>query len=242
MSDSIVFISDIHGNIVAFREVLKQLDGADIFSLGDTVGYGPYPAQCVDAVIEHCSGVIQGNHDAAVAEEINYNTFSPPARRSAEWTREQLSARQINYLRNLPLSLENDNFKLFHGSPSQPLRQYIETPTGIRGAYSEAGKPGLLALGHTHKPYLYLPGEEEFMQESITPGKKIAIPPGGAVLNPGSVGQPRDGDPRACFARYRPRTGELVFQRVDYDIDKVSAAIKKEKLPSFLGERLREGY
>ncbi len=239
---TVVFISDIHGNIDALEKVLDQLNEEEIYCLGDTVGYGPQPKRCVELVRSISSGTIMGNHDAAVAEELDYSSFNPVARRLTDWTRGRLGSEQLRYLQNLPRSLERKQFQLFHGSPTRPLRQYVESPADIQNAFSEADAPVLLGLGHTHKPYLYRVDGENYLRPPASPGEKIKILSGGAVLNPGSVGQPRDGDPRASFARYWPESSEVAFYRVQYNIDRVCKEIEAREFPPFLCERLREGY
>ncbi|MGM0380501.1 MAG: metallophosphoesterase family protein [bacterium] len=242
MEGALIFISDIHGNKLALQAVLEQLKGKNIYCLGDIVGYGPRPAGCVEIIRNNCRETIQGNHDAAVTGQHDYTTFTAPARRSTQWTRKRLNSGQLNFLRNLPLSLEKSNICLYHGSPAEPLRRYVETPADIQSAYHETEKPDLLVLGHTHKPYLYLVEEDELIAGAIEPGERIELPAGGAVMNPGSVGQPRDGDSRAAYACYWPESKEVSFYRVQYDIEEVCELIEKENLPDFLCERLREGY
>ncbi len=236
------FISDIHGNFVALQAVLERLTEEKIYCLGDIVGYGPEPCRCVETVRAASAGSIQGNHDAAIAGELDYSSFNSIARRATDWSRKRLDPEELRYLQNLPAVIEKEEFCLFHGSPSRPLQQYVDSPADIRTAYSEADFPKLLGLGHTHKPYLYLVKEEQYIRPSSNLGQKIKLPPGGAVFNPGSVGQPRDGDPRASFVRYWPDKGQLAFYRVKYDIVKVCEKIKEEGLPPFLCERLRGGY
>lgn len=223
-------ISDIHSNLVALEEVLARLKDVDrIFCAGDIVGYNPWPNEVIELIREDDRIVsVMGNHDLAVLTgDVSF--FNPIAARAVLWTRERLTRDNIEFLRNLPkkLELELEGMRIFlcHGSPADPIDEYVfpnVSDSRLRFLISLANSD-ILVMGHTHVPML------RFIDERL-------------VLNPGSVGQPRDFDPRASFAVLELPEMSVDIIRVEYDVQKVSEKILEEGLPIELAERLCYGW
>ena len=216
----IAVVSDIHSNKVALDAVLDDLPPVDgIVCAGDVVGYNPWPAACLDAVREREIPTVMGNHDRAVATGTAFR-FNSMAGAGVEHAREQLDDDAVAWLRGLPdaRTAFDGRVKLVHGHPDDPDRYtYPE-----EFAPSMLGDEDVLVTGHTH-----VQGHESFDE--------------GIVLNPGSVGQPRDGDPRAAYALLDLDERSVAERRVDYDIDAVAAAVRDAGLPERIGTRLYDG-
>ena len=227
----IAVISDIHSNLDALEAVVSKLPSYDeIVCLGDVVGYGPQPNEVVERLQQlRPTIVLMGNHDCAVVSG-DVADFSPHAAEAIEWTRREISEPGLRYLATLKssarLEVGDTTLALFHGSPRDPLNEYVfpGLPERMGRTLVEMAKAGVVLLGHTHMPMLY----------RFT---------GGVLANPGSVGQPRDGDPRASFALLTITEGEVSFEvrRVEYDMRPVADRIMRSGLPSFLAERLYIG-
>lgn len=223
------FISDIHANAPALRVVLDGLADRDvdrILCAGDVVGYYPFPNEVISLLQEHNVRSIVGNHDAAVLDE-NPSRFSINAKRAADWTRRQLTPENNAFLESLPLTIKETidgrDIYMVHGSPDDPLNEYIwddDVDERALGFWFD-DRPELVIFGHTHRPFV----------------KEITST---MVLNPGSVGQPRDKNPRSSFAVVDLHSLSVDRYRVDYDIDAV-ASETGEHLPRKLGDRLYEG-
>jgi len=244
----LLIISDLHGNYEALNTVLDTRmarEAEEIYCLGDIVGYGASPGDCIDRMRSSGAKVILGNHDALVTGRIPFQDINMLAKQAARWTQNQLTKRQIGYLRGLPVKRRTEEFMFYHGSPSKPLRQYVETPWDFRQAWSRVNDCRLLGLGHLHKPRLArgCHGEElqavkvkyeepfEFTEDEV------------GVFNPGSVGQPRDGDPRAsfCQAEVVGKNIKLSWQRLEYDVTAAADRIVEAGLPTRLADRLFKG-
>jgi putative phosphoesterase len=213
-------LSDIHGNRVALDAVLADMPSVDaLVCAGDVVGYNPWHADCVETVRERGVSTVSGNHDRAVAD-VGEFAFNSVAAAGVDHAREQLSAGQIEWLRSLPTErwLFEERLRLVHGHPADPDRYtYAGEFSGDLLDGADA-----LVLGHTH-------AQEHREVE------------GGVVLNPGSVGQPRDGDPRAAYAVLDMETLTVDEHRVEYDIDAVMDAVEEAGLPHRIGKRLYGG-
>lgn len=225
----VAFISDVHSNLEALNAVLGRLGDEELFCLGDLVGYGSNPNEVIELLEERGAVSLLGNHDAAVLTG-DTSWFNSTAAIAAKWTTKQLSERSVAYLRKLPLQIRVDldgvSTYLAHGSPDDNLREYVDpvTHADLFGHYLTRLDVGLVGLGHTHLPFVWT-GD------------------GGTVFNPGSVGQPRDGDWRASFAVVDFERGkpDVKLQRTEYDCDKTAEKIVKAGLPSSLGRRLLRG-
>jgi len=252
---SAAFISDIHGNLAALQAVLTDIERrgiTQIFCLGDVVGYGPDPAACVDLVRSRCRATIVGNHDEALVVG-NWLSFNQVARSAMEWTRKQLRPRiyrpgsraRWKFLAGLPRSFEWEGLYLVHGSPRDPVSEYIlprHADFPMPGMFEEifGGFESVCLVGHTHHAGVFLqtprfvpPSElaEGFEYEE---GRKL-------LINVGSVGQPRDRDPRACYVS-RDQTARFHYHRVEYPIEETQRKIRATRqLDDRLADRLAEG-
>ncbi len=241
-------ISDIHANIVAFDAVLAHAGDAfdKIWCLGDVVGYGPYPNECIDRLNEYDHLCIAGNHDWAALDKLDVDEFNANARFAVLWTREQLSAPHIEYLSSLPLhQLQDDVFTMVHGSPRHPIWEYILYPNVAHINFRHFDTPYCL-VGHTHNPMVFLEAETvDSVCEMVVPELDVytqALQNRRLIINPGSVGQPRDGDPRAAYGLLDTAAMTFEIRRVPYDIEAVQALMKQHDFPPKLWNRLAFGY
>jgi len=226
----LLIVSDIHSNLVALRKVLEESGRFDaVVCAGDVVGYGPNPAECIEVATSMGFRCVRGNHDHAVATG-DVCGFNPYAEEAAFTNRRLLDEAGRACLNLLPdgLSFEVEGVRVavFHGSPSDPLNEYIfpeEAELHVDGLLDETGAD-LLILGHTHIPY-------------VLRSKRRML------LNPGSVGQPRDGDPRASFMEVDVNGGvvSVAHRRIKYDVDEVADMMRHLGLPEFLASRLYHG-
>jgi len=227
----IVALSDIHSNLDALQAVLSVLPAHDeLYCLGDIVGYGPQPNEVIEILQQlRPTAVLLGNHDHAVVTG-DVSEFSSNAAKAIQWTRERISEDSRHYLERLKpsarIELEGKTLALYHGSPQDPLMEYVFPGLTARMGRRvvEMAEANIVLLGHTHMPMVY-----RFS--------------GGMLANPGSVGQPRDGDPRASFAVLTISQNDVRFdiQRVHYNVKSVADRILQSGLPSFLAERLYLG-
>ncbi len=243
----ILILSDIHANYYALESVLASAEGQydQVVCCGDLVGYNPHPDQVTDWVREHCRTVIRGNHDKVVAGFESLEWFNEVARTAACWTMDNMQPANIAYLADLPQGpADTANFKMCHGSPSDE-DEYVTNATEAAPCFSEFDG-SLLFFGHTHlqggfantrNKTLIIPAvkkkdcELEFQLQADTQ----------YMVNPGSVGQPRDGDPRAAYAIYETEDRVVALRRVTYPIAKTIADIREAGLPDVLGMRLLHG-
>lgn len=230
----IAIISDIHANIEALNAVLRDIGKVtSIYCVGDLVGYGPDPNKVIEILETLGIKSVMGNHDYATINNAPVG-FNEIAAAAVHWGHKNISKENMKLLSSLPehLLVEYDNLSMYlvHGSPRDPLNEYIipNTPDELLLHFLNNTKADFLIMGHTHLPF-YTNFEEQN---------------GGIVLNPGSVGQPRDHDPRAsyCIIEYEDEKIGIEIKRIDYDINKVSEKIRNAGLPEFLAERLFHGY
>jgi len=227
----LLVVSDIHSNLPALRRVLEDAGRFDVaICVGDIVGYGPDPTDCIETTEERGFRCVAGNHDDAVVTG-DVQGFNPYAAKAISINRLLLDDEDRPWLGRLPvrltLSLEGVEVAVFHGSPRDPLNEYIfPTEAEIRAAeFLELTDADLLILGHTHVPYVQVSGRR-------------------LVVNPGSVGQPRDGDPRASYMVIDVEEGEVAVahKRVEYDVDDVASRMRRLGLPEMLAVRLFHGW
>lgn len=234
-------LSDIHANVVALDAVLDAIGPVDaVWHLGDVIGYGPEPNLVVERLIGVGAVGVQGNHDAAACGGAEIDWFNPEARAAMEWTRRAISTATRSWLAALPDRVVDGSFTLVHGSPRDPLWEYVTSVPVARTNLALLSTPiGL--HGHTHIPVAYR--EEEGRIEAATPGdgSSVALDGRRLLLNPGSVGQPRDGNPKASYAIIDSDTGRCTWHRVGYDIEAVQAAMHAAGLPERLASRLSLG-
>ncbi|MDI6888902.1 MAG: metallophosphoesterase family protein [Methanocellales archaeon] len=215
-------IADIHSNLPALRAVLDHMKVDKILCAGDIVGYYPYPNEVIEIVRKHKIVSIRGNHDVAVITG-DTNWFNPLAASAIGWTRDNLSPKNMEFLKTLPEQLIFEDIAIFHGSPSDP-DEYVypmTSPTRLSGFLDQAGKK-ILVLGHTHVQWgLELDDRK--------------------IINPGAVGQPRDGNPKAAYAIFDTESGKLTMHRIEYDIEEVASKTISVGLPPYLAQRLFTG-
>lgn len=244
MSMRILVLSDIHANLTALDTVLEDAGSVDaVWCLGDIVGYGPDPNECVARL----RGLPQlvcllGNHDAAALSRIPIETFNMDARRSIEWMQEVLTRESLIFLSNLPETVVTGQATLAHGSPRNPVWEYILDLHNARQNF-EHFDTQLCIVGHTHLPIAYILNEEiNELHWMVPPEGQCIELKSRAIVNPGSVGQPRDHDPRASYAIYYPENNGWEIHRVEYDIKAVQKRIRAASLPMRHALRLVEGW
>lgn len=227
-------ISDIHANLEALTRALEALAGSgvdQIACLGDIVGYGANPNECIELVRRHCSLVLMGNHDQAAVDLKAAEFFSPHARVAVEWTALQLAPEHKRYLEGLPLTAECAGSLLVHASPHDPAEwHYILSEIDAQQAFGSF-EHRICFVGHSHVPGAFA---ERTRAQEVTKEDRF-------LVNVGSVGQPRDGDPRLSFGIFDPDVWEYRNVRVPYDVTTARAKILEAGLPVMLGERLLKG-
>lgn len=238
-----LIISDIHANLVAMEAVLAAARTYDVvWCLGDLVGYGPRPRECIALLRSLPHLCVVGNHDYAAIGRLKLDEFNPVAQEAFNWTARALTAGEVAFLDALPNRIIDDPVTLVHGSPRQPVWEYIYEPETALANF-ELLDTAVCFLGHTHVCSLFI--EAEVARGRVQyprPGECYTLGYGRALVNPGSVGQPRDGDPRAAFAVYDSEAGTVDFCRVEYDIASTQQQMAEERLPPALIRRLATGY
>jgi len=239
-----LLISDIHANLTALEAVLADAGSFDAaWCLGDLVGYGPDPNECVERVAAlpnlQC---VMGNHDAAALRRIEIDAFNPEARAALLWTQQRLSPANIAFLSQLPEMITVDQITLAHGSPRQPIWEYLlDTRTAtVNFDYFDTL---YCFVGHTHLPVIYYLPDDQRMAHLIVPENttQVTLAPR-AIINPGSVGQPRDRDPRAAYALLDMDDYTWAWHRVAYDIARVQERMRQAELPERHIVRLSAGW
>jgi len=237
-------LSDIHGNRVALAACVKALEAEevdDLHCLGDIVGYGPDPGGCIDLLRKKDIPSVLGNHDIAIADGEGLEWFNPLAHEAAMWTREQLTDEQIAYLAGLPRTRTLGVVTLCHGAPDD-THHYVVTEDEADEAL-ESVSTTYVVCGHTHLPTVHVIGERPFHMTDFEETTTVRIPPKcRALLNPGSVGQPRDGFPEASCAVVDTRRRTFTVHRVAYDVDAVMERMMELELPEMLASRLAVGH
>lgn len=238
-------LADIHGNLPALQAVIldaQRSGGFDVvWFLGDLVGYGPHPDECVEYLRQYPLTGVAGNHDLGAIGEIGLNRFNADAAMACLWTQRTISTSTAVFLRGLPRLLRLPPFILAHGSPRDPVWEYVFSPSQALGLGMLCAEPHYM-VGHTHVPAI-------FSMTAASPPPGVELEADGGVrlrgrllLNPGSVGQPRDGDPRASYALLDDSSETMLFKRVAYDVEATVAEMRRRGLPHRLGLRLRAGY
>ncbi len=236
---------DIHSNLAAFEAVLQDVErrgGFDkIWCLGDVVGYGPDPHECIELLrqYEHCC--VAGNHDWAAIGKMDTGDFNPVAARACHWTAQQLTSEDVDYLQNLPLKVCLDDFTLVHGSPREPIWEYLLSSEAAQDnfAYFETA---YCLVGHSHVPLIFELFSGTTIYRVFPHGNSLVLGENRLIINPGGVGQPRDGDPRASYAIYDTATQIIHHYRVEYDIQATQKRMIERGLPLPLILRLSQGW
>lgn len=241
---TILIVSDIHGNLAALEAVLAAAGPIDaVWNLGDTVGYGPYPDKCIDRMTSLAPALtLMGNHDAAAVGLLSLDEFNPIARAATLWTVDQLSDEHRALLAALPARVVADDCLCVHGSPRHPIWEYVYS-AAVADANFATFEESICFLGHTH---IQLIITDEMAGRGIEPalpldGDVLELAGARFIVNPGSVGQPRDGNPTAAFVLYEPLERRVTFRRVTYDIAETQAAMQRAGLPHPLIARLSAG-
>ncbi len=238
----IAVISDIHGNLEALEAVLadaKRESVSEIVCLGDVVGYGADPNECLERVRREAVATVLGNHDAAACDLRLADNFNEVARAAIRWTRDQLAPDRIQLLRSLPYDFLQGDTRFVHASPDDPPAwHYILTEQEAWNAFEACPEP-VCFVGHSHVPLRVVLRRGRLVvvdEEVVELGEEER-----ALLNVGSVGQPRDGDPRASYALWDPAARRMIARRVDYDVAKAARKIEAAGLPAILAKRLAIG-
>jgi diadenosine tetraphosphatase ApaH/serine/threonine PP2A family protein phosphatase len=239
----IAVVSDIHANFHAFEAALAAVDAERpdaIWCLGDLVGYGPRPNECCALARQRADVCLAGNHDLAVLGALDLEEFSGDAGAAVRWTREVIDDASRGYLARLRSDGESDGIGLFHGSPRDPVWEYVLTEAAAAGSFRAAPQP-LLLVGHSHVA-LALTELRSGVAGGLAPdGAEVDLSSGRWLLNPGSIGQPRDGDPRAAFLLLDLDARWARFRRVQYAVERTQAEIRERGLPELLADRLARG-
>ena len=240
-----LIVSDVHSNLEAFQAVIADAEthgGFDeIWSLGDLVGYGPDPSECVELLRSYTHSAVAGNHDLAATGMLSLDRFNPYAAAANRWTAAQLTREQRDYIGGLPLTLEIDEFTLAHGSPRDPIWEYLVTEDSAVACFTHIDTYWCL-VGHSHMPFLCVPrGTTGAVFMAFPQGKAVRLDDDALIINPGSVGQPRDRDPRASYVVYDDAAQTVAHRRVKYDIATTQAKMHQYGLPDYLIERLVVG-
>ncbi len=236
-------LSDIHANLVALEAVLAAAGTWDrVWFLGDLVGYGPNPNECVERLRALEPLALSGNHDWAVLNKLDTEEFNDDARRAVNWTRRELTDENMDYLRGLPPLHVAPPFTMAHASPRHPVWEYILDLQTALDNFDHFETP-ICLVGHSHIPALFLLDDTaaELNFYLLGDAETVDLSQGRIILNPGSVGQPRDGDPRASFAILDDEAQTWTLHRVEYDIAETQRRMHAHKMPSRLIERLEFG-
>jgi len=239
----IAVLSDIHSNLPALDAVLGSLGTVDaVWHLGDVVGYGPDADAVVRRLREAGAIGVRGNHDDAACGGDSIEGFNPDARKAAEWTRAHVDEATLSYLAGLPevLTPDGTDFTLVHGSPRDPIWEYLSSSSGARESLAVLETRYCL-VGHTHVPLVFRERHGAIERMTVEPESRLELGAGRMILNPGSVGQPRDGCPDASYLILDTAAGHATWHRVAYDIAAVQAAILAAGLPVSLARRLSYG-
>ncbi|HEX6293320.1 MAG TPA: metallophosphoesterase family protein [Herpetosiphonaceae bacterium] len=240
----VVLVSDIHSNAVALDAVLAALPAYDeLWCLGDTIGYGPEPNRCLEQIRKRARYALTGNHDLASLGLVSLADFNVLARTANQWNNEQLEPELRAYLQELPASLPlPPAVTLAHASPRDPIWEYVLDPETAKDNLEYFDTP-LCFVGHTHVPTIFAQhadGKAELRRGRS--GEILRLKPDSRyIINPGSVGQPRDGDPRAAYAVWDTKAHTIRFNRVEYDIEATQRKMYAAGLPELLAERLAFG-
>ncbi len=240
----VAVVSDIHGNRHAFEAVLDQIESSDceeMWCLGDLVGYGAEPDACVDLARRHAAICLAGNHDLGVCGSLPLEEFSRGAALAAKWTQEVITAETLEFLRTLePLNLDEE-VGLYHASPRDPIWEYVLSPLQAELCL-DVQRHQVCLIGHSHVALSFSRAAGAAATgQTRDAGDELELGSAEWLINPGSVGQPRDGDPRAAWLELDAERSIAHYRRTEYDIAGAAAAIRAARLPDSLAERLAYG-
>ena len=237
-------IADIHANLNAFEAVLDDIEGRggvdELWCLGDILGYGPDPHECIELLRQYKHVCVAGNHDWAAIGRVSTTDFNPDAALACQWTAGQLTERDIRYLEKLPLEIDKDSFKLVHGSPREPIWEYVISTSIAQENFNFFRSPYCL-VGHSHVPIVFRKEDDSCTSSRLVDNVGLAVGESRLILNPGAVGQPRDGDSRASYAIYDSESRMVRLHRIPYDIIITQDRMMERGLPIRLAVRLQHG-
>jgi predicted phosphodiesterase len=240
----ILVVSDIHANLPAFEAVLKAADGQwdRIWCLGDLVGYGPYPNECISLLRKFDHVSLSGNHDWATLGKLDISEFNHDARSVVIWTRSVLEPESRIYLESLPPKRDLEAFTLAHASPRHPVWEYVIDYDTAAANFAYFDSPYCL-IGHTHVPmHIVERRQGDLLINLPVNDELVSLETQRVMLNPGSVGQPRDDDPRAAYALLDTERLTWQFGRASYAVEKTQEQMRREGFPTALIERLTYGW
>jgi predicted phosphodiesterase len=240
----VAIVSDIHGNRHAFEAVLDAIEASDceeMWCLGDLVGYGADPDACVDLARAHAALCLAGNHDLGVVGALPLEEFSRGAALAAEWTKATITAATREFLEALEPTYLEEQVGMYHASPRDPVWEYVLSPLQAELCL-DTQTHRVCLIGHSHVALSFSRAEgEPATGQTRDKDEELDVRDGEWMINPGSVGQPRDGDPRAAWLELDLGDWSTAYRRIDYDIDGAAAAIRAARLPDSLAERLAYG-
>lgn len=238
-----LIVSDIHANLVALETVLADApDFDEIWCLGDLVGYGPNPNECIERIQDFRHISLAGNHDWAALGKLDLRNFNTDARSANLWTQSELTPSAREYLDGLPTYIEQDGFYMAHASPKEPVWEYVLDTNVAYTNFAYFSTP-ICLVGHTHVPVIFKLDEQRQRCNTIIPPlpDPVSLDQQRMIINPGSVGQPRDGDPRASYAILDSESMIWEFRRVTYPVEITQERMRARGLPRRLIERLEVG-
>ena len=240
----VAIVSDIHGNRHALEAVLADVastNARELWCLGDVVGYGADPNDCCALIRENAAVCLAGNHDLAVTGTIPLDEFSHGAALAARWTQEVLADDHVEWLRSLSPQGDEEGVGLYHASPRDPIWEYVLS-TLLAELCLDVAEERVCLVGHSHVALSFVrPEGEAATGDTRRAGDALDMSDGEWLINPGSVGQPRDGDPRAAWLLLDTGSWQAEWRRTPYDIAGAAAAIRAARLPDSLAERLEYG-
>jgi diadenosine tetraphosphatase ApaH/serine/threonine PP2A family protein phosphatase len=241
----VAIVSDVHANMEGLTAALRHAESTgaldEVWCLGDVVGYGPEPGAVIAELRARTLTAVAGNHDRAVTGLMEIDEFNPAAASAVRWTTGQLTRDEHAFLARLPLTCVAGDFSLAHGSLRDPVWEYLLTPEQADAQFARQGTPYSL-VGHSHLPFWFeeRPGGGPVLHRA-TDGATLQLGDGRLIINPGSTGQPRDGDARASYALYDSDARTVTWHRVEYDVVSTQRKMRDARLDSWLVERLAVG-
>jgi predicted phosphodiesterase len=239
----VAVVSDIHSNLHALEAVLATIEDEapdELWCLGDLVGYGPRPNECCAAIAERADVCLAGNHDLAVRGTIDLEEFGGEAAVAARWTRDVLALEAQTFLDRLEPEGSAHGVALYHGSARDPVWEYVLTDEGALATLELTGAP-LILVGHSHVALQIVQSGDDLSGGLAPAETELELEGVRALLNPGSVGQPRDGDPRAAYLLLDLEARRATYRRVEYDVKQTQREIREAGLPEMLAGRLELG-
>ena len=242
----ITLVTDVHANLAALEAVLRHAEERqaldEIWSMGDLVGYGPQPGECLALLRRYTFHSVIGNHDLAAVGGMDTTNFNPEAAAANAWTAKQLTPEDAEFLRGLPETIVRDEITMVHGSLRWPVWEYIFSTDAALGHFKRQQTPYSI-VGHTHVPMLFeeAPDRDDPLVWPLSDEDVVDLKQRRLIINPGGVGQPRDGDPRSAYAVYDTDERAVTFYRIPYDIERTQQAMAAAGLPERLITRLSFG-